>query len=589
MNQLMEWMDAYDVICFDLFDTLLTRQIYDAEAVFDIVGERAMCQGIAIENYREKRKTALISNTVRNPTIYEIYKRFQEITGITDRQRRILLDLEIRTEKDVLVPRKTVVDCFSYAVSKGKRVFLVSDMYLPAAVIDDILKEKDIYGYEGLYISCDYRQLKYEGLFERVVRDVGHGRILHVGDHIEYDGYWSVRYGIDHYHVRDMMDMISHSTWFFLANKAQDLSLNDQLILGKVSAAVFQDPFALPVGSVRPVLDSAYGIGYCLFAPVVTHFMIWMNEQLKDMDVDGILFGARDGYLFQKLYQTMKKMGIAARNVPDLYFLTSRVACISACTSSEADIRKAVRGMPDADPIQVLRDIFNVPKERIPVYEEDRYQGWIQFLIGQQPLIHDCSVGFQQNYMTYMKRQGIRKEKKYAFFDLASQGTCQHYLSAYFGLNLSGLYFWKRMIPTNLAFEEEKKGCYETGVPEDDARFIMAKYLYLEAILTDPNIPSLQCFTETGEPVYGKEKRTADEINLIREVQKGIFDFFSAYSSTMWMPHISMGKDTADLVFSLMEYARTCINHPVWEQLHVIDDLKSGQRVPVDLDRKKET
>lgn len=583
MNQLMEWIDAYDVICFDLFDTLLTRQIYDAEAVFDIVGERAMCQGIAIENYREKRKEALISNTVRNPTIYEIYKRFQEITGITDQQRNILLDLEIQTEKDVLIQRKTVVDCFSYAVSQGKRVFFVSDMYLPAAVIDNILKEKDICGYEGMYISCDYRQLKYEGLFERVVRDVGHRKILHVGDHIEYDGYWSARYGVDHYHVRDMMDMISHSTWFCLGNKVQDLSLNDQLLLGKVSAAVFQDPFTLPVRSVRPVLDSAYGIGYCLFAPVVTHFMVWMNEQLKEMDVDGILFGARDGYLFEKLYQIMKKMGIASKDVPDLYFLTSRVACISACTSSEEDIRKAVRGMLDANPIQVLRDIFNVSKEQLPVCKQEQDQEWIQFLIEQQPLIHACSARFHQNYLTYMDRQGISKKKKYAFFDLASQGTCQHYLSAYFGLNLSGLYFWKRIIPTNYVFEEAKKGCYESEIPEDDARFIMAKYLYLEAILTDPNIPSLQCFTKDGEPVYGREQRTADEIKLIQEVQQGIIDFFSEYSSTMWMPHISMGKDTADLVFSLMENARTCINHPVWKQLHVIDDLKSGQRVPVDL------
>lgn len=585
MEQLMEQIDVHDVICFDLFDTLLTRQIYDAEAVFDIVGERAMCEGIAVEGFREKRKTALLSNAVRNPTIYEIYMRFQEMTGITDRQRDRLLDLEIQTEKDVLIPRITVAACLYYAVNKRKRVFLVSDMYLPASIMEDILKEKGIQGYERIYISCDCRQLKYEGLFQRVMQETGGGSFLHVGDHLEYDGYWSLRYGMDYYHVRDMMDRINHSAWFLISQKAQDFSLNDQLILGKVGAAVFQDPFALPSHQIRPALHSAYQIGYCLFAPVVTHFMVWMNEQLAEMDVDGILFGARDGYLFQKLYQIMKEAHAAAKDVPDLYFLTSRVACMNACSSSKEDIQKAVRGMLDTDPIRVLTDVFQVPMEQIPAYDSTRYEDWKQFLMEQQPLICSRCAKLKQNYLKYMKRQGICNQKTYVFFDLASQGTCQHYLSEYFGLHLKGLYFWKRTIPTNAAFTEEKKGCYETGVAEDDARFLMANYLYLEAVLTDPDIPSVLCFTPDGEPVYGKEQRTEDEILFIKKAQQGMIDFFQSYIRNLWMPHIRMGKDTADLLFRLMEYGRTNISNPVWKQLHVVDDLKSGQRVPVDVCR----
>ncbi|MDE7312827.1 MAG: hypothetical protein K2N87_14595 [Eubacterium sp.] len=582
MDSLKKQIDLHDVVCFDIFDTLLMRQIHDAEAVFDIVGERAMRRGIAVEDYREKRILALAENPVIGPTIYEIYDRLQEVTGITEQQRMELLNLEIQTEKDVLIPRKTVVNCFYYAIAQGKHVILVSDMYLPASVLMDILEEKGICGYEKIYVSCDYRQLKYEGLFERVVQETAADSILHIGNSVEYDGYWSIRYGIEHYHVADMPDMLNHSTWFFMEGRIQEMGLNDKLLLGKVCGAVFNDPFSFGPGEVRPMLNSAYEVGYCLFAPVVTHFMVWMNDRMREIDADGILFGARDGCLFRKLYHIMKEMHVVARALPDAYFLTSRVACFSACAYSKEDICQAVRGILDADPVQVLKDIFQIPAEQIPAYDKEQYEEWIQFVLEQQPVIQMRAKGLRQNYIRYMEKMGIDGQKKYIFFDLASQGTCQHYLSQYFGLDLSGLYFWRRIIPTNDAFCEERAGCYESGLPEDEARSVMKYYLYLEAVLTDPDIPSVQCFTDQGNPVYGQEKRTAGEIQFIREAQQGIIDFFRGYMKSLWIPDIGIRKDAVDMLFSFVDFARTRVQNLVWQHLHVVDDLKGGQRVPVD-------
>lgn len=581
MDKLKEQIDNHEVICFDIFDTLLMRQIYDAEGVFDIVGEYAMARGIAIEGFRSVRIQALMTCPVYNPNVYEIYDRLQEITGITENQRKTLLELELQTERLTLVQRKSVVECFEYAVRQDKRVFIVSDMYLPAEILGDLLEEKGIRGYERLYVSCDYRRLKYEGLLDCVVQDTQSDSILHVGDHLEHDGYYSIKYGIDYYRVMDMMTMMSCSTWFFMAPQVDSLSLNDKLMLGKLSARLFNNPLVFEVSEIRPQISRPYDIGYCFFAPIVTQFMMWMNDKIKSMDVEGILFSARDGYLFQKLYHIMKEMGIASRALPDYYFMTSRVVCFSASASTEEEIDKVLNGIVDADPVQVLQDIFMLAPEKVEKYEPSRDREWKQYIREHQLVISENAARLKDNYLKYMDNMGIDRTKKYVFFDLASQGTCQHYLTRQLGMDLTGIYYWRRTIQTGVPFEEEKIGCYNSGVPEDDASVVTANYLYLEAILTDPNIPSVRCFAEDGTPIYGPEKRTEEEVELTKEIQDGIIDFFKEYLRDLWIPGIEISKAAVEAGFRFIDPARTRILDSTWNKMNVIDDLMSGKRVPI--------
>lgn len=581
MDKLKEQIASHEIISFDIFDTLLMRQIYDAEGVFDIVGEQAMAMGIAIEDFRSVRKQALATCPVYNPNIYEIYRRLQEITGITDHQRETLIELELQTERSILIQRKTVVECYEYAIQQGKRVFIVSDMYLPEKILGEILHEKGIDGYEKLIVSCDYRCLKYEGLLKYVVKDTRSDNILHVGDHLEHDGYYSIKYGIDYFRVMDMMTMMSCSTWFFMAPQVDSLSLNDKLMLGKLSARLFNDPLSFCTSAIRPKINSPYDIGYCFFAPIVTQFMMWMNDRIKAVDADGILFSARDGYLFRKLYHILKEMGIASKVLPDYYFMTSRVACFSASAFTQEDTKKILNGIVDADPSQVLRDILVLPPEKIIPYEPSSDGDWKRYILAHQSAISENAAMLNKNYLKYILNMGIDQDKKYIFFDLASQGTCQHYLTQKMGLNLTGLYYWHRQIPTNESFEEEKTGCYNSGIPEDDASVVVANYLYLEAILTDPEIPSVRCFAEDGTPVYGAEKRTEEELKLIKEIQEGIVDFFKEYIRDLWIPGIGISKAAVEAGFRFIDPARTKIMDLTWNKMHVIDDLMSGKRVPI--------
>ena len=77
---------------------------------------------------------------------------------------------------------------FKECLDRGKKVFLVTDMYISEEVLREILKENGITGYNDIYVSCSRKQLKLQGLLETYVAEAGEGNFLHIGDHLIHDG-----------------------------------------------------------------------------------------------------------------------------------------------------------------------------------------------------------------------------------------------------------------------------------------------------------------------------------------------------------------------------------------------------------------
>ena len=137
---LTDLIDRHPVISFDIFDTLLMRRTWYAEDVFDLVGYKAAREGINIPSFRELRLKAQDALGLTNPNIYDIYDSFVNITGVTEAVRNRLIELEFEIEKEVLIPRNSMVDMLKYALTMKKAVYLISDMYLPTEFLTELLK-----------------------------------------------------------------------------------------------------------------------------------------------------------------------------------------------------------------------------------------------------------------------------------------------------------------------------------------------------------------------------------------------------------------------------------------------------------------
>ena len=96
--------------------------------------------------------------------------------------------------------RRSGRELLEYAQAVGKRVILISDMYLEEETIRKILAKCGISGFEKIFISCEYRKLKRGGgLFLKAASEIGvrpHD-LFHIGDTDEFGEVLGVdfRYG----------------------------------------------------------------------------------------------------------------------------------------------------------------------------------------------------------------------------------------------------------------------------------------------------------------------------------------------------------------------------------------------------------
>lgn len=114
-----------------------------------------------------------------------------------------MLKLELEVENDICRPYFPMQQLYEYCIQNHKKIYIVSDMYLPACSIERILNKNGYAGYCRIYSSCDYRVTKWENgdLFQRIVNDENLQKkdILHIGNDKVADFKMAQNQGIDAY------------------------------------------------------------------------------------------------------------------------------------------------------------------------------------------------------------------------------------------------------------------------------------------------------------------------------------------------------------------------------------------------------
>ncbi|OOP79415.1 hydrolase, partial [Helicobacter pylori] len=113
----------YDVISFDIFDTLLLRPFIKPTDLFWYIETKYNIKGFHQARILAEVQSREISKR-QDITLDEIYhqipKEFHSYKGV-----------EIATEKEVLIPNLEMLELYRFAKENNKRVIIVSDMYLP--------------------------------------------------------------------------------------------------------------------------------------------------------------------------------------------------------------------------------------------------------------------------------------------------------------------------------------------------------------------------------------------------------------------------------------------------------------------------
>lgn len=467
-EEILEQIDIHDVISFDLFDTLLGRRTLYPADVYAIVQSRMEMAGLVLNNfYLNRIQAELEAVKTKEFRLNEVYNRLQSIYGFDNKVKEQIKEMELQTEREVSVSRKLLSEIFLYALSKGKKVYILTDMYLPKVFLDEILSKQGISGYEDILVSGELCTNKHDGMYVYFKQMVKSRNILHIGDSYVSDGYFAKKEGIDVCIVPSAKDRLVRSEYRSLMNYSG--GGHENLAIGMFAAAAFNNKFTQI--SIEPEIMTEYVILF--LAPLITGFVIWIALEVKKRPYEKILFAARDGFLLMNLYRILRKF-YPEYNLPEeVYLYTSRKA------------------------------VWHVYENKADKNEKNN------------------------DYAQYLCKQKLKKEGKYAFVDLISRGTTQAALEKIFFDRLDGLYLvqYTRDIgqQNNIYINSLYK---ETPITE--MYFTEHSNLILETFLTSFE-PSLREIGKDGRLIFETEFRTNAQLGMIRDVQQIIRDYFEIY------------------------------------------------------------
>lgn len=179
---LLSKLKKYEIISFDIYDTLIHRTFGTPFNVFKMIQKKinktTKVNEDFIFNREQAVKRAWEKTEYEEITLDEIYRNYKKGHLNID----LIKQLEVETEIDCVYPDKRMRSIYKKLKKSKKRIILVSDMYLSKSVIEKILEKCGYDGYEKLYLSSNIMLKKRTGhLFEFVKKDLQE-EFVHIGD-----------------------------------------------------------------------------------------------------------------------------------------------------------------------------------------------------------------------------------------------------------------------------------------------------------------------------------------------------------------------------------------------------------------------
>lgn len=566
-EELLEQIGQADIVSFDLFDTLIVRNVLSSSDVIELLEARLEEKGIKIPDFADKRIGAekKLSNG-RAPRLVNIYEDVLSDNPIENITANRLAELEYQTDINLLQPRKEMVDLIQTIKEMGKQIYITSESYYSQSQIEQILSSCGIGGIDELFVSCEYDVGKTSGLYEKVIDLAESRNILHIGDDAVADVEAVKRTGIKAFQIYSATELLDAVGGLNLTEDLQDIS--DKIRVGMFTATIFNSPFQFEDEEKRIHVDDAADIGALFCAPMILDFAYWFGRQAKKLKVSNILFCARDGYLLQRFYS--KLYPEAKTN----YLLTSRISAIRAGVSDETDIAYIDSMKFSGEAEENLKVRFGIDAGSIALEDIDvEANGLLKY---KKPIL-DAAQAKKRNNRRYIESL-LLDDKPIALFDFVAKGTSQMYLQKLIPNNIYGLYFLQ-LEPEFMKDKGLQIQPFYTETERDNSA-IFDNYYILETLLTSPEA-SVDEFDDDGQPLYADETRSEKDIACVMRAQEGIVEYVDKYLRLCPREKIKKNKKLDEIFLTLIhnieirdkDFLELVVEDPFFNRMTDIKDV----------------
>ncbi len=281
--------DLPEYVSFDAFDTLVLRPFIRPTDLFRYME----AVGLAPEGFADARiKAEADARRLhrREITLSEIY----ELLG----PEYQVSEVEVEQEYAVCRGNPELVSLVSEIISRGGKVVVTSDMYLPKEVVANILDRCGVKGLSRVFVSNGMMASKYIGdIFPKVLAELGIGPedIVHVGDSRRADVDMPGRYGIKGiFYTRQNVKYFDHNPMSkgFMTRRNE---LDRSIILGV--------DILRWCGALGEKGDDVHELGYRYGGPLMTAYASFLTKSIPASS--RALFVSRDGYNLMRVFSVL--------------------------------------------------------------------------------------------------------------------------------------------------------------------------------------------------------------------------------------------------------------------------------------------
>ena len=414
---------------FDVFDTCFVRACGSPLNVFDLLAykilgddsEESHRMDFALIRINGERKARLASQK-EEVCLDEIYN-YCSFAGLTSIPNEQILQAEIETEMEQLVPVYSIQKKVKELHQNGHSVYYVSDMYLPQDVLSNLLKKHGFWKEnDKLYVSSEYGITKHSGNLYRYIatqNQIPFKKWHHYGDNKYGDYKVPRKLGIKttlikHKYSSYERFVLSHGYFpgFFVNQHLAGISKAIRLSFPDTPQHIFAADLIAP-----------------LYVPFV--YNILQNAQSKG--IKKLFFLARDGYI---LYQIAKELICKFPTLKVNYLYVSRSSLYlpglsEITTESLQSLTKTAFGFTNESKLEILKNFIDTE-----TFEKIKTTSNKQTNIDLFSDLHILSIlsqyhNQQRSYiLKYFIQEGLADAYyKTAIVDVRGTRTCQLYIN----------------------------------------------------------------------------------------------------------------------------------------------------------------
>lgn len=290
-KELIDKLCKYDVISFDVFDTLIFRPFTSPRVLFSIMEKRLGIYKFSKIRVDSENEISIFNQkkySHSNVTLNEIYDLISKKTNLSPNKTA---QLEYELELNYCYANPYFQEIISECLKNNKKIIVCTDMYLSKKQIKGILEHNGYHFIDEIYVSSELKKSKKDGdIYEVIKGKYNNKKIIHIGDNYLSDIKNARDAGLDTFYYKNVNDIGTK-------NRVNGMSY----ISGRIYSGIVNNYLYYQ----NQNYTEEYKLGYIYGGIYVLGFIQWINQFSHTYDIDKILFLSRDGDVYSKMYDKL--------------------------------------------------------------------------------------------------------------------------------------------------------------------------------------------------------------------------------------------------------------------------------------------